>query len=47
MSAEEPPGHADRDTDETSPQTGGGIEPEDADAATGEDAEREDADEEG
>ena len=41
MGSEEPPGHAERDTEETSPQTGGGLEPQDAGAATGEDTERE------
>lgn len=46
MSPEETPGHAERDTDETSPQTGGGIEPQDAGAATGEDAEGEDEEDE-
>ena len=42
MTSEQPPGHAERDTEQTSPQTGGGLEPEDAGAPTGEDAERED-----
>ncbi len=46
MSTEQPPGHAERDTDETSPQTGGGIEPEEPGAATGDDAEREDEEDE-
>lgn len=46
MGSEQPPGHAERDTDETSPQTGGGIEPEDAGAATGQDAERGDEEDE-
>lgn len=43
----EQPGHAQRDQDETSPQTGGGIEPQEAEDNSGasladdEDAERE------
>jgi len=31
----EQPGHAERDQDETSPQTGGGIEPEQAEEISG------------
>lgn len=33
------PGHAERDADETTPQTGGGVQP-DADADEGEQAEQ-------
>lgn len=31
----EQPGHAERDQDETSPQTGGGVEPEEAEQISG------------
>ena len=43
---EEPPGHAERDTQETSPQTGGGIEPEEVDAQAGERSDQDNDDEE-
>jgi len=47
----EQPGHAERDQDETSPQTGGGVEPEQAEEISGasvrEEEEEDPGDEEG